>query len=518
MGGVWSWLVGLVAYVYDILFPPVTVLIQNGDIQGIMKYFATGAITTIDLRTGKCPATLALSLENPDVMRALWMSGVKLPLLRPNSNAPLVSWLVRKRNNKKILSGLIIPDKILMSETNKSLVELILDEFHASIGAYRERLVVLLKNLIGVGLDICAPWTNPATGKQSTLFLEILQRNQPNLVKLLMKVKINSPFLPFSEGLIYILKSAGWQLSDVISWYKQFSPSQQRHFLLGCTESRWSSVQLMLLDQATFLGAWGKFCKTSFERLSLSLPDAQRTESLNLVPNPLERLSEQYNFNAQLIEVMKQHKFIPNGFITQFLKPRLGTCSVCTEQTGLIALYGCGHEFCEDCIRNWISSHATDNRPRVRCLSKDCTHLIEASQLLSIVSVTHESYFESNILEQTVKNIPDFAWCPKCPNGMLFDPQCSYRLQCHICSTKFCAECTYGPHKKFCPSGKHQFDNWRMNVPTKKCPNCSVWIQKDGGCPNMYCTQCNKGFSWDKVQLEKEHFVYSHFNKRALIV
>jgi hypothetical protein len=30
----------------------------------------------------------------------------------------------------------------------------------------------------------------------------------------------------------------------------------------------------------------------------------------------------------------------------------------------------------------------------------------------------------------------------------------------------------------------------------KRCPNCYLVIEKDGGCDSMFCTGCHKYFNW----------------------
>jgi hypothetical protein len=33
----------------------------------------------------------------------------------------------------------------------------------------------------------------------------------------------------------------------------------------------------------------------------------------------------------------------------------------------------------------------------------------------------------------------------------------------------------------------------------KRCPNCHIVIEKDGGCNSMYCTGCHKYFDWERA-------------------
>lgn len=490
MGLVVSLIVGFLEVVKRSFFsrkPQLLVAIRNNDIQEIRKW------KTFQLRIptnpefdehGRDPAQLAIHLGNPKVMRELWQAGILLPINGPNRKTPLVSYLVRKRTNHKFLSGFVIPGQVVMSETKKSLVELILNEYAGTAGAYRVKLIQLLKALVASGLNVCATWTDH-NWNSSSLFLEAFKRKDQEILKLVMTQKFNSDVIPTSEGIFYVLSQNSWSVKEFAPYYNRFSDSQKRYFLMGSTENRLSSLQLLLIKKRPELDAWWKLC----------------------IRNDL--LNDRALICDQLIGVMKHNAFVPNGRLLAFIEPRQNVCSICDNQTELIALFNCGHEFCLDCIQNWLSVHAKDNRPSVRCLCRDCDKLIEHSQVVNLAPKDYQAFFDSKILEQHLQSFQYFSWCPKCPNGMIFAPSCSISLCCANCSAQFCAECSHGPHKFYCPNGKSKFEEHRMRVPTKKCPHCKVWIYKDGGCPNMHCTQCNRHFNWSQIALEKEQYVYA---------
>lgn len=35
----------------------------------------------------------------------------------------------------------------------------------------------------------------------------------------------------------------------------------------------------------------------------------------------------------------------------------------------------------------------------------------------------------------------------------------------------------------------------------RRCPSCSLAVVKDGGCPQMFCMNCNRGFWWETAEL-----------------
>lgn len=38
-----------------------------------------------------------------------------------------------------------------------------------------------------------------------------------------------------------------------------------------------------------------------------------------------------------------------------------------------------------------------------------------------------------------------------------------------------------------------------QKVDGKRCPNCFIVIEKDGGCDSMYCAGCRKYFNWQEA-------------------
>ncbi|KAH8728219.1 hypothetical protein GQ44DRAFT_702805 [Phaeosphaeriaceae sp. PMI808] len=83
------------------------------------------------------------------------------------------------------------------------------------------------------------------------------------------------------------------------------------------------------------------------------------------------------------------------------------------------------------------------------------------------------------------------------------------QVVCHTCSFRSCANCNVPWHKDVtCAEyhSKHMDDQMTdseketlklmQTKDGKRCPNCQLVIEKDGGCNSMLCTGCNKYFDW----------------------
>ncbi|KAJ4991841.1 IBR domain-containing protein [Stagonosporopsis vannaccii] len=86
------------------------------------------------------------------------------------------------------------------------------------------------------------------------------------------------------------------------------------------------------------------------------------------------------------------------------------------------------------------------------------------------------------------------------------------QVQCNACAFRACAQCMMPWHKEqTCAEVSAQAVTARMSDPEKetlvlmqardgkRCPNCQLVIEKDGGCPCMFCPGCQKNFNWDQA-------------------
>lgn len=83
------------------------------------------------------------------------------------------------------------------------------------------------------------------------------------------------------------------------------------------------------------------------------------------------------------------------------------------------------------------------------------------------------------------------------------------QVSCNDCAYRSCAQCRVPWHEGLtCAEYTAKQVDEKMTDPEKdtlklmqtkdgkRCPNCHLVIEKDGGCDSMFCLGCNKYFNW----------------------
>jgi hypothetical protein len=97
--------------------------------------------------------------------------------------------------------------------------------------------------------------------------------------------------------------------------------------------------------------------------------------------------------------------------------------------------------------------------------------------------------------------------CPRegCRGFLQAITQSDAKHVCGMCSYSACGKC----HKALAPEHECLSEDLAsvatILAETKPCPNCKARIYKVSGCDQMWCTQCQKVFSWTTGQLTKDN-------------
>lgn len=195
-------------------------------------------------------------------------------------------------------------------------------------------------------------------------------------------------------------------------------------------------------------------------------------------------------------------------------KQRSHTCPICYMDTGpdssLVGL-GCGHLFCRNCWRMYLSTKIMEEGQsgNITCAALDCDMLIDDQTVLPLVTDRRVKLrYQQLITNSYVECNKQMRWCPK--------PECGHAIKVTypefqpvkcVCGTVFCFLCGDSWHepvkcdlirkwKKKCDDDS-ETSHW-IAANTKECPKCHVTIEKNGGCNHMVCknTECKAEFCW----------------------
>lgn len=156
----------------------------------------------------------------------------------------------------------------------------------------------------------------------------------------------------------------------------------------------------------------------------------------------------------------------------------------------------CAHGACENCIQRWVDAQISHCRRvrqlRLRCFGPGCAKAMPQRLVLHVSPEARELAEELDTRFYLEKNplypAPAQVDCPR--------PDC-VGLGYLGFSTVMCFVC------------QHQWPARRDQLPTsydslpetvKSCPQCGIFVEKDGGCDHMTC-QCGHEFVWSTLQM-----------------
>ncbi|CAF0982086.1 unnamed protein product [Adineta ricciae] len=219
-------------------------------------------------------------------------------------------------------------------------------------------------------------------------------------------------------------------------------------------------------------------------------------------------------------------------------------CPICLESAVLQSTLCCTFQCCGICWRAHISATINDGRIQVPCISSDCSKYLTKESIVNFIrydAPLHERYLKLYIY---ANQNPRAKTCPRCSHLYSLDEidrnlskksnkkpsfkkeankKIPKQVQCSECSLVWCFRCAAPWHenmtcKQFVKGDKlllkwikqKSEDQWNA----RKCPKCSSFIQRAGGCPHMTCSSCQCEFCYlCGRQYMKIPVIGSHGNK-----
>lgn len=190
-------------------------------------------------------------------------------------------------------------------------------------------------------------------------------------------------------------------------------------------------------------------------------------------------------------------------------------CPICCEDnlTETFSLE-CGHEYCIGCYRHYIKDRINHGNI-ISCM--DCSLALKNGDIDQVMGgASSAKLMDSSIKSFIRKHSNNYKWCPYTDCKCIIHLRDTLSLQeysrlhasrfvtCNMAHS-FCFGCGFEIHA---PADCRVTDQWvkkaRLECEnlnwvlshTKECPQCSVNIEKNGGCNHMVCSSCRHEFCW----------------------
>eukprot|EP01107_Rhizomastix_libera_P008563 TRINITY_DN2383_c0_g1_i4.p1 TRINITY_DN2383_c0_g1~~TRINITY_DN2383_c0_g1_i4.p1 ORF type:complete len:918 (+),score=217.93 TRINITY_DN2383_c0_g1_i4:271-2754(+) len=188
-------------------------------------------------------------------------------------------------------------------------------------------------------------------------------------------------------------------------------------------------------------------------------------------------------------------------------------CGVCgdTFEEGEWYSLSCGHAFCKDCWRGYLSTHSKDETcNKVNCMHSKCSQIVDSDSfkiLADSESINRYFYFLTKSYVET--NNKQYAFCPNPSCGLpvkfLGKGKPTAVVQCY-CGKLFCFGCSREQHN---PASCPELAKWielasddedatmkRIKATSKPCFHCKVMTERNQGCNHMTCKKCGGQWCW----------------------
>ncbi|XP_045822235.1 E3 ubiquitin-protein ligase RSL1-like [Trifolium pratense] len=164
----------------------------------------------------------------------------------------------------------------------------------------------------------------------------------------------------------------------------------------------------------------------------------------------------------------------------------------------------CNHLFCIDCIRKYLEIKLNDNVYKVMCPSPNCCVTFKPKHLQHILPKHCISRWEYLIFESSI-SMEQKNYCPYQNCSVLLEKGNDIRgkfvtnSKCPSCHRNFCAQCKVPWHEGMDCQKFQQLkwgDKYDLDIKFlelakrkkwKRCPNCSMFVNRSRGCNDMLC-------------------------------
>lgn len=158
----------------------------------------------------------------------------------------------------------------------------------------------------------------------------------------------------------------------------------------------------------------------------------------------------------------------------------------------------CGHEYCEDCWRQYLTIKITDDgdADSISCPAEKCGIIVDDETIVKMISDDGVLQKYQHLMTSSfVMYNHQLRWCPGpgCNLAIKANHLLAYQQKCTCtCGHSFCFNCSADQHD---PISCNLIEKWLkddndetvmyITKYTKGCPKCKSLIEKNGGCNHM---------------------------------
>jgi hypothetical protein len=202
-------------------------------------------------------------------------------------------------------------------------------------------------------------------------------------------------------------------------------------------------------------------------------------------------------------------------------------CPICYDEISTPVQLACGHNYCTACIRHFLTT-ASDSKIFPLCCMGDennCRAPIPIPALQRFLPPQQFKHLLETVFISHIEHLPqEFKYCttPDCRQVYrCAKSQTSLVLHCPSCLSAICTSCHEEAHEGMTcaerklhndPAEQERLnDQLAMQSGFKRCPECTVWIEKDEGCNHMSC-RCGAHICWVCMKVFTRDTIYDHMS------
>ena len=220
--------------------------------------------------------------------------------------------------------------------------------------------------------------------------------------------------------------------------------------------------------------------------------DMKKSININSLKNPFRKREDKHNLkNESEIEELEEEE--------------KKECPICGDEFMVNRknkVKNCSHAFCDECWYDFLSIKIKENKlPSIKCLDYNCDSKLSDEFIINILKSDKDliKKYKKYKIELEIINNPNKKLCPF-PNCDSFLELKDLKEKYVICENNhtFCFLCLKKPHGENPCEEKmdKSIIEYALNNFVKKCPNCSIIIEKNNGCNHITCSKCQYQWCW----------------------